>query len=134
MTVAGCLQIAVFLLLIAALAKPLGVYLHRVFEGVRQPLPKLLGPIERFLCRLCGVDPSKEQTWLQYTLALLVFSLLGLVVTYAIERLQGALPLNPQRFAAVPPDLAFNTAASFHQHQLAGVLGRVDHELPDPDG
>jgi len=113
MTVAGWLQIAVFLLLIAALAKPLGVYLHRVFEGVRQPLPKLLGPIERFLCRLCGVDPSKEQTWLQYTLALLVFSLLGLVVTYAIERLQGALPLNPQRFAAVPPDLAFNTAASF---------------------
>jgi len=113
MTVAGWLQIAVFLLLIAALAKPLGVYLHRVFEGVRQPLPKLLGPIERFLCRLCGVDPSKEQTWLQYTLALLVFSLLGLVVTYAIERLQGALPLNPQKFAAVPPDLAFNTAASF---------------------
>ena len=113
MTVAGWLQIAVFLLLIAAVAKPLGVYMYRVFEGKRQPLPKLLGPIERFLYRLCGVDPSKEQTWLQYTLALLVFSLLGLVVTYAIERLQGALPLNPQRFAAVPPDLAFNTAASF---------------------
>jgi len=113
MTVAGWLQIAVFLLLIAAVAKPLGVYMYRVFEGKRQPLPKLLGPIERFLYRLCGVDPSKEQTWLQYTLALLVFSLLGLVVTYAIERLQGALPLNPQKFAAVPPDLAFNTAASF---------------------
>ena len=113
MTVAGWLQVAVFLLLIVAIAKPLGAYMHRVFEGDRQPLPRLFGPLERLSYRVCGVDPRKEQSWLQYALALLVFSALGVLVTYAIERLQHRLPLNPQSFSAVPPQLAFNTAASF---------------------
>ncbi len=100
-------------LVILALTKPLGLYLYRVFETRRRPLPALLGRIERFLCRLCGVDPQVEQSWKQYTFSLLAFSLFGMLVTYLIERLQHVLPLNPQNFAAVPPDLAFNTAASF---------------------
>jgi potassium-transporting ATPase potassium-binding subunit len=113
MTIAGWLQVAIFLLLIVVMAKPLGLYMYRVFEGETQPVPRLLGPVERFSYRLCGVDPKKEQTWLQYALALLVFSAMGVLVTYGIERLQHLLPLNPQKFAAVPSDLAWNTAASF---------------------
>jgi len=113
MTSIGWIQIVVYGLVILALTKPLGLYLYRVFETRRRPLPALLGRIERFLCRLCGVDPQVEQSWKQYTFSLLAFSLFGMLVTYLIERLQHVLPLNPQNFAAVPPDLAFNTAASF---------------------
>jgi K+-transporting ATPase ATPase A chain len=113
MTIIGWLQILVYAVAILAITKPLGVYMHRVFEGDRQPLPRLLGPVERGLYRLCGVDPHAEQTWSIYAAALLVFSAMGLVVTYAIERFQHALPLNPQGLPAVEPMLAFNTAASF---------------------
>jgi K+-transporting ATPase ATPase A chain len=107
------LQILVFALLVLALTKPIGAYLYRVFEGERQPLPGFLGRIERGIYRACGVDPAREQTWVEYALALLVFSALGMLVTYAILRLQHVLPLNPQAFPAVGPELAFNTAASF---------------------
>jgi K+-transporting ATPase ATPase A chain len=113
MTAIGWLQILVFFAAIVAVTKPLGVYMFRVFEGDRQPLPRVLGPVERLLYRLSGVDQRKEQTWGQYTFALLVFSVLGLVVTYLIQRLQHVLPLNPQHLGAVEPTLAFNTAASF---------------------
>ncbi len=113
MTVAGWLQIAVFLLLVIALTPPFGRYMYRVFEGHAQPLRRVFGPIERLLYRLSGVDPKKEQTWRGYTAALLMFSAFGVLVTYAIERWQHWLPFNPQKFAAVAPDLAFNTAASF---------------------
>jgi len=113
MTSIGWIQIVVYGLVILALTKPLGLYLYRVFETRRRPLPALLGRIERFLCRLCGVDPQVEQSWKHYAFSLLAFSLFGMLVTYLIERLQHVLPLNPQNFAAVPPDLAFNTAASF---------------------
>ncbi len=113
MTGIGWIQIVVYGLVILALTKPLGLYLYRVFETRRRPLPALLGRIERFLCRLCGVDPQVEQSWKHYAFSLLAFSLFGMLVTYLIERLQHVLPLNPQNFAAVPPDLAFNTAASF---------------------
>ena len=87
--------------------------MFRVFEGDRQPLPRLFGAIERLLYRLCGVDPQQQQDWKQYTVAMLVFSAITLLVTYGIERLQHVLPLNPQKFGPVPADLAFNTAASF---------------------
>jgi len=87
--------------------------MFRVFEGERQPLPKFFGPIERVLCRLCGVDPRAQQTWKEYTIGMLVFSAITLLVTYAIERLQHVLPLNPQNLGPVPAELAFNTAASF---------------------
>jgi K+-transporting ATPase ATPase A chain len=113
MTSPGWLQIVVFAVLVLALTRPLGAYLHRVYEGSRQPLPRFFGSLERGLYRLCGVDPAREQTWGEYAVAVLVFSALGMLVTYLLERLQGALPLNPMKLAAIPPDLAFNTAASF---------------------
>jgi K+-transporting ATPase ATPase A chain len=113
MTVNGWLQIGLFFLVVLALTKPLGVYMYRVFEGGDPPLRRLLGPIERFLYRLCGVDPKREQGWQMYAFSLLVFSLLGLVVTYVLQRTQQFLPLNPQKLGPVAPDSAFNTAASF---------------------
>jgi potassium-transporting ATPase potassium-binding subunit len=113
MTVNGWLQILLYSALILAVTKPMGNFMFRVFEGDRQPLPRVFGPIERFLYRLCGVDPSEQQTWKEYTIGMLIFSGITLVVTYGIERLQHFLPLNPQNFAPVPADLAFNTAASF---------------------
>lgn len=113
MTANGWLQILFFSVVILALTKPLGAYMFRVFEGGRQPLPRFFGPIERLLYRLSGVDPNERQDWKQYTLALLVFSAVTLLVTYGIERLQHLLPLNPQNLGPVAPDLAFNTAASF---------------------
>jgi K+-transporting ATPase ATPase A chain len=113
MTLMGWLQILVFFALVLALTKPLGSYLFRVFEGEHQPLPRVLGPVERLLLRLCGAEARHEQSWSQYTLALLVFSLFGLLITFLLLRLQQVLPLNPRNFAAVEPTLAFNTAASF---------------------
>ena len=113
MTTVGWLQILVFFAVILALTKPIGIWMFRIFEGERQPGRRFLGPIERFLYRLCGIDPKVEQDWKQYTLALLLFSIIPLLVTYAIERLQFYLPLNPQGFAGVGPDLAFGTASSF---------------------
>lgn len=113
MTVNGWIQILLYAGIILAVTKPMGSYMFRVFEGERQPLPKFFGPIERFLCRLCGVDPRASQTWKEYTIGMLVFSAITLLVTYAIERLQHVLPLNPQNFGPVPAELAFNTAASF---------------------
>jgi K+-transporting ATPase ATPase A chain len=113
MTVNGWLQIVVYCAAIAAVTKPLGIYMYRVFEGDRQPLPRLFGPIERFLYASCGVDPRRDQSWRQYTVALLLFSAFGVLVTYALQRLQGVLPLNPQGFGAVSPDSSFNTAVSF---------------------
>jgi K+-transporting ATPase ATPase A chain len=113
MTANGWLQILVFFGLVIAVTVPLGAYMHRVFEGPRQPLPRLLGRFERLIYRISGVDPRREQTWGQYALAMLAFSALSLIATYSIERLQHVLPLNPQRLPAVEPALAFNTAASF---------------------
>jgi len=113
MTLIGWIQIVVFALLILALTKPLGVYMYRVFEGDKQPLPRFFGPIERFGYRMMGVDPHREQTWVNYTIALLLFSAFSLLVTYFIQRFQQHLPLNPQGLGAVGPELAFNTAVSF---------------------
>ncbi|WP_242394387.1 potassium-transporting ATPase subunit KdpA [Anaeromyxobacter oryzisoli] len=113
MTENGWLQIGLFALVVLAVTKPFGLYLHRVFEGERRPLPRVLGPLERALYRLCGVEPRREHDWKGYAFAMLIFSGLGVVVTYAIQRLQHVLPLNPQGLGPVAPDLAFNTAASF---------------------
>jgi K+-transporting ATPase ATPase A chain len=113
MTANGWIQIGLFALVVFAITKPLGIYMYRVFEGERQPLPRVFGPVERLLYRLCGVDPRKEQSWKGYAVSMLLFSLLGLLVTYGIQRLQHVLPLNPQKLAGVAPDLAWNTAVSF---------------------
>ena len=112
MTINGWLQIIVFFLVIVAITRPIGVYLFRVFEGDRQPLPRTLGRLERGLLRLCGLRQPAEQTWVQYTIAVLMFSALGLIVTYGVQRAQGVLPWNPQQLPGVPGALAFNTAAS----------------------
>src|SRR5690242_3677348 len=106
MTASGWMQIALYAVVIFALTKPLGLYMYRVFERDRRPLPRVLGPLERVLYRLCGVDPKREQGWKGYAAAMLLFSLFGMLVTYAIQRLQHVLPFNPQGMAAVAPDLA----------------------------
>jgi K+-transporting ATPase ATPase A chain len=113
MTIVGWIQALVFFGLIVAVAKPLGLYMFRVFEGGEAPLGRRLGKIENGLYRLFGVDPRQEQDWRGYTFSILAFSTFGVLVTYAIQRLQGHLPLNPQHFPGVGHELAFNTAASF---------------------
>ena len=113
MTVTGWIQILVFCATIVAVTKPLGVFMFRVFETARPPLPRVLGKLERLIYRLSGIDPAKEQDWKGYTFALLAFSALGVLVTYVIQRTQHLLPFNPQHFPAVGPELAFDTAASF---------------------
>jgi K+-transporting ATPase ATPase A chain len=113
MTLVGWIQILVFALAIFSITKPFGIYLYQAFEGERRPLERLFGPLERLLYALSGVDPRREQTWLQYTFALLAFSCFGVLVSYLLLRLQALLPLNPQGMAAVSEHLAFNTAASF---------------------
>jgi K+-transporting ATPase ATPase A chain len=114
MTINGWLQIFVFLGLIFAVTKPLGVFMTRVFAGERTFADPLLRPIERLLYRVTGVDPSHEMHWTEYATTMLVFSAVSMLVLYLIERIQGVLPFNPQHFAAVMPEhLAFNTAASF---------------------
>ena len=113
MTLSGWLQIVLFAAVVWAVTKPMGIYMYRVFEGSKQPWPKFFGRIEHAFYRLCGVDPQREQTWLEYAFALLAFSTLGVLVTYGIERLQDLGPFNPQKLPAVPAELAFNTAASF---------------------
>jgi len=113
MTTNGWLQILVYSLAILALTKPIGIFMFQVFEGPRRPLERWFGPLERLIYRLSGVDPSKEQSWGRYAAALLWFSLLGVVVTYGIQRLQHVLPLNPENLPPVSEHLSFNTAASF---------------------
>jgi len=113
MTWQGWMQIGLVLLAAAVAAKPLGLYMARVFAGERNFLSPVLGPVERGFYHLAGVDPDSEQGWLGYAFGVLTFSLVGMLLLYALLRLQGILPLNPQGFAGVPPDLAFNTAASF---------------------
>jgi K+-transporting ATPase ATPase A chain len=113
MTLIGWLQIGLALVLVLALVKPLGLYMATAFSGEKTFLAPVLSPLENAVYRLSGINRDKEQGWLGYTLAMLAFSLAGFVVLYAIMRLQGLLPVNPQGFGAVPSDLAFNTAASF---------------------
>jgi K+-transporting ATPase ATPase A chain len=114
MTINGWLQIFVFLALIFAVTKPLGVFMARVFAGERTFLDPALRPIERLLYRVTGVDEKREMRWTEYAIAMLLFSGVSMLVLYLIQRIQGMLPFNPQHLAAVAPEhLAFNTAASF---------------------
>jgi len=113
MTTNAILQVLVFFVVLLALAKPLGWYMARVYEGKPFGLDRLLGPIERALYRLCGVRPADEMDWKRYGAAMLLFNAAGLVFLYGLQRLQGLLPLNPSNLGGVAPDLAFNTAVSF---------------------
>jgi K+-transporting ATPase ATPase A chain len=110
---AGILQIVLYFAVLTALAIPLGAYMARVYSGERTPLDPILGPMERAIYKLCRIKPDQEQHWTAYAFACLMFSIVGLLVMYAVMRLQAILPLNPAGQAAVAPDLAFNTAVSF---------------------
>jgi len=113
MTTNAILQVFVFFVVLLALAKPLGWYMARVYEGKPFGLDRLLGPVERALYRLCGVRPADEMDWKRYGAAMLLFNAAGLVFLYGLQRLQSLLPLNPSNLGEVAPDLAFNTAVSF---------------------
>jgi potassium-transporting ATPase potassium-binding subunit len=113
MNVNAWIQFGLFVAVLAALAKPLGAYMARVLEGKRCGLEGLLGWCERGIYRIAGVDAGSEMGWRQYAFAVMAFNLIGIVAVYAVLRLQGALPLNPQGFAGATPDLAFDTAVSF---------------------
>ncbi|ABD09328.1 potassium-transporting ATPase, A subunit [Rhodopseudomonas palustris HaA2] len=113
MTLIGWTQIALFCAIIVALTPLLGAYLTHVFDGQTTPLSFVLRPVETGLYRLAGVDPQREQHWLTYTLAMLLFHAAGFVLLYLLLRLQAVLPLNPAEQGAVAPDLALNTAVSF---------------------
>ena len=109
----GWLQLGVYVVVLLLLAKPLGLYMARVYEGRATWAQRIGGPLERLIYRGAGVDSSRDMGWIDYALAMLWFNIVGAVVVYALQRLQQWLPLNPQDMAAVSPDSAFNTAASF---------------------
>ncbi len=113
MTATGLVQIALYLIVLIALVKPLGLYMARVYEGRSTLLDRLFGPIERLIYRVSGIRPEAGMNWPTYAVALLIFNLCGLLVVYVLQRVQAALPLNPQGLGAVSPDSAFNTAVSF---------------------
>ncbi|HWB87367.1 MAG TPA: potassium-transporting ATPase subunit KdpA [Bryobacteraceae bacterium] len=113
MTTNGICQIALFFLVILAVTKPVGRYMANVLEGKRTWLHRPLRPLETAIYRICGIDENAEQRWTQYAAALLAFSIVGLLLTYLLQRMQQWLLLNPQGLGAVRPDLAFNTAVSF---------------------
>jgi K+-transporting ATPase ATPase A chain len=113
MTANGVIQILLFFGIVLALTKPLGAYMARVFNRERTFLDPVLGPIERVIYRASGVKPDVEQRWTTYTVAMLLFNFVGLLVLYAMQRLQHLLPLNPQALGPISEDSSFNTAVSF---------------------
>jgi K+-transporting ATPase ATPase A chain len=113
MSAAGWFQLIVFVALIFALTPLLGGYMAKVWGNKKAPGDRVFLPVERFVYRVCGVDPDSEQRWTSYAFSLLAFSMVSVLVVYGLQRLQGHLPLNPDHLKAVRPDLAWNTAASF---------------------
>jgi K+-transporting ATPase ATPase A chain len=113
MVLNGLFQIGLYLIVLVALVKPLGAYMARVYQGERTFLDLVLHPVERLIYRAVGVRAEDEMNWKTYAVAILLFNVVGLLIVYALQRLQGVLPLNPQGFGAVAPDTAFNAAVSF---------------------
>jgi K+-transporting ATPase ATPase A chain len=113
MTANGWFQIGLYLLVIALVTKPMGVFMTRVFNREKTFLDPILRPVERLVYRLTGVDEKREMRWTEYAIAMLLFSGVSMALLYVIERTQNWLPFNPQKFANVDPALAFGTAASF---------------------
>jgi potassium-transporting ATPase potassium-binding subunit len=113
MTANGWIQFLIYSAVLLLTVRPVGLYLAQVLEGGRTWLDPVLRPIERLVYRLGGVNADQEMNWREYAYAMLGFSAISMLLTYAIERLQAVLPWNPQKLAAVGPDLAWNTAASF---------------------
>src|SRR4051794_13352136 len=113
MTINGIFQIAIYLVLLTLLAKPMGIYMTRVYAGERTFLSFIFRPVERLFYFICRIDPEQEMNWKQYGVAMLVFSLVSTIALYALQRFQFYLPLNPQEFAGLSEHLSFNTAVSF---------------------
>jgi K+-transporting ATPase ATPase A chain len=113
MTVYSWIQLALYLVVLLLLAKPLGTFMARVYQGQHTFLDPVMGPVERLIYRVAGVRSADEMGWKTYAVALMLFNGLGLLAVYALQRLQGFLPLNPQGFGAVSPDSSWNTAVSF---------------------
>jgi potassium-transporting ATPase potassium-binding subunit len=107
------IQIIFYMVVLIVLAKPLGSFMARVYQGERTFLDPVMRPVEKLIYRLSGVHPDEEMNWKVYAIAMLLFNVIGLLVVYALQRLQGFLPLNPQGFGAVSPDSSWNTAVSF---------------------
>jgi K+-transporting ATPase ATPase A chain len=112
-TINSIVQVLVFLVILLLLTKPVGLYLTKIFAGERTWLSPVLVPVERILYRASGVNPEEEQTWVGYIIAMLMFSVVGMLLLYLILRTQQWLPFNPQGFGPVEQQLSFNTAASF---------------------
>jgi len=113
MTPLGVLQIVGYVAVIVLAVRPLGSYMARVFQREQSLLDSLLSPVERLIYRIAGIRPDEEMDWKANAVAMLLFNFVGFAAVYALQRLQGSLPLNPQGFPAVSPDCAFNTAVSY---------------------
>ena len=113
MTIYGWVQIIFYLVILILLVKPLGCFMAKVYQGDRTFLSPVFGPIERLIYRTCGIHPDDEMDWKTYTIAMLIFNLLGGVFLFLVLKLQGFLPFNPQNLGVISPDLAMNTTASF---------------------
>src|SRR5215475_6121728 len=113
MSIPGLLQVALYVVLLILITRLVGTYMWRVFAGERTFLNLVFASVERVIYRLTGVNANEEHGWRGYASAMLLFSVVGGLLTYAIERLQHVLPFNPQGLDSVPADLAFNTAMSF---------------------
>src|SRR5215510_7980938 len=113
MTLNGWFQILLFFVAVLVVTKPMGIFMARVFSGEKTFLDPVLRPVERRIYKVTRIDESREMRWTEYSIAMLLFSAVSMLVLYLLERAQQVLPFNPQKFAGVAPDLAFNTAASF---------------------
>jgi K+-transporting ATPase A subunit len=113
MTLNAEIQVALLFGLVLLVTKPLGLYMYHLFRGDHTWLSPVLRPVERAIYWVCGIHEEQEQGWIGYTIAMLLFTVVGLLLLYLIERIQGVLPLNPQHLSGVEPGLAWNTAVSF---------------------
>ncbi len=113
MNIYSWIQLILYIVVLLALAKPLGSFMAKVYQGERTFLDRVLGPVERFIYRLSGVKPDEDMNWKTYAIAVMLFNVLGLLFVYGLQRLQAVLPLNPQGLGAITPDSSWNTAVSF---------------------
>lgn len=129
------IQVGFFSLVVTLVSVPLGLYIARVFAGERTFLDPVLLPLERLIYRLCGVQPATEQTWVEYTVSMLFFSVIGMVLLYALRAFAVFSTAQSAEFCRGGTGSGVQYCGKLYdQHELAGVLGRIDHELPDPDG
>ena len=135
MAAQGIFQILLFFGLVLLLVKPLGLYMARVFNGERTFLDRVLGPVERLIYRIGGIDPKQEQHWTTYTVAMLLFSAVGLLLLYDLQRLQHLLPFNPQGLWPGGPRSRVQYGRQLYdQHELAGIWRREHDGLSGADG